>query len=285
MRAFLTFGVAAAALLVAGAAQAKDRHPVEIKDAVVRVVVIPEDRSDIKVEIRTTNDSLPLTVRTEGDRTIIDGDLKFKSIGSCRTINGATTVTVKGKSYGWDAIPQIIIHTPMDASIGAGGAVFGSVGRTNSLSLSNAGCGDWTVANVAGELNINQAGSGDTRTGTAASVAINIAGSGDVTTNAISGPLAVNIAGSGDVEAASVRGAVSVNIMGSGDVKVMGGDTGAVAVSIAGSGDVIIAAPAESVSAKIAGSGDVRVTRVSGSVTKKVAGSGEVIIGPINKDD
>ncbi|MDP1737829.1 MAG: DUF2807 domain-containing protein [Caulobacter sp.] len=285
MRTFLIAGVAAAALLGAGAASAKEQHPVEIKDAVVRVVVIPEARSDIKVEVLTTNPGLPLEVRTEGDRTVIDGDLRFNAISNCRTINGVTTVTVKGKSYGWDAIPQIVIRTPMDASVGAGGAVFGSVGRTNSLSLSNAGCGDWTVANVAGELNINQAGSGDTRAGAAASVAINIAGSGDVTTTAISGPLAVNIAGSGDVEVGSVAGAMSVNIMGSGDVKVLGGDAGAVAVSIAGSGDVIIAAPADSVSAKIAGSGDVRVVRVSGSVTKKVAGSGEVIVGPIDGDD
>lgn len=284
MRAILTVGVAAAALLGAGAVQAKERHPVEIKDAAVRVVVIPEDRSDIKVEVLTTNPGLPLVVRTEDGRTVIDGDLRFNAISSCRTINGATTVRVNGKSYDWEAIPQIVIHTPMDASVGAGGAVFGSVGRSNSLTLSNAGCGDWVVANVAGELTVNQAGSGDTRTGTAASVAINIAGSGDVTTNAISGPLAVNIAGSGDVEAALVAGALSVNIMGSGDVKVRGGDAGAVAVSIAGSGDVIIAAPADSVSAKIAGSGDVRVIRVSGSVTKKVAGSGEVIVGPIDDD-
>jgi hypothetical protein len=284
MRAFLTVGVAAAALLAAGAAQAKD-HAVEIKDAVVRVVIIPEARADVKVEVLTTNPGLPLVVRMEGGKTVIDGDLRMNAIGNCRTINGATSVTVKHKSYGWDAIPRIVIRTPMDASIGASGAVFGSVGRTNSLQLSNAGCGDWTVANVNGALTINQAGSGDTTAGTAGSLEVNIAGSGDVETAAIGGPMNVNIAGSGDVESASVSGALSVNIMGSGDVKVRGGDAGAVAVSIAGSGDVIIAAPADSVSAKIAGSGDVRVIRVSGAVTKKVAGSGEVIVGPIDADD
>lgn len=282
MRAFLILGVAGAALLGASAAQAAS---VEIKDAAARVVVIPEARSDVKVEFLTTNPGLPLTIRIEGDKTVVDGDLRFNAIHNCRTINGKTSVNVKGKSYDWENLPQIVVHVPMDAEVAGGGAVFGSVGRSNSLQLSNAGCGDWTVANVAGELKINQAGSGDTTAGTAGSLSINIAGSGDVATAAVSGPLAVNIAGSGDVEAASVTGPVSANIMGSGDVKVRGGQVGDVAISIAGSGDVTLAAPVQSLTAKIAGSGDVRVIRVSGAVTKKVAGSGEVIIGPIEADD
>lgn len=282
MRAFLIVGVASAALLGATVAEAAS---VQIKDAAARVVVIPEDRTDVKVEFLTTNPGLPLTIRTEGDKTIVDGNLGRMAIKNCRTINGATTVSVNGKSYGWDSLPQIVVHVPMDAEVASGGAVFGSVGRTDSLELSNAGCGDWTVANVAGDLKINQAGSGDTTVGTAGSVSVNIAGSGDVATAAIGGALAVNIAGSGDVEAAAVTGPISANIMGSGDITVRGGQVGAVAVSIAGSGDVTVMAPAESVTAKIAGSGDVRVIRVSGSVTKKVAGSGEIIVGPIDADD
>ena len=164
MRAFLIVGVASAALLGATAAQAAS---VQIKDAAARVVVIPEDRTDVKVEFLTTNPGLPLTVRTEGGKTIVDGDLGSMAIKNCRTINGATTVSVNGKSYSWDNLPQIVVHVPMDAEVAAGGAVFGSVGRTNSLELSNAGCGDWTVANVEGAMRISQAGSGDTRTGSA----------------------------------------------------------------------------------------------------------------------
>lgn len=282
MRAFQIVGVASAALLGATAAQAA---AVRIKDAAARVVVIPEDRTDVKVEFLTTNPGLPLTVRTEGDTTIVDGDLGRMAIKNCRTVNRATTVSVNGKSYGWDNLPQIVVHVPMDAEVAGDGAVFGSVGRTNSLELNNAGCGDWTVANVAGELTINQAGSGDTTVGSAGSVKVNIAGSGDVATAAIGGALAVNIAGPGDVEAAAVTGPISANIMGSGDVTVRGGQVGAVAVSIAGSGDVTVMAPAESLTARIAGSGDVRVIRVSGSVTRKVAGSGEIIVGPIDADD
>ena len=201
MRTILTLGVAAAALLGATAAQAAS---VEFKDAVARVVVIPEDRTDVKVEFLTTNPGLPLTVRAEGDKTIISGDLVRNAIRNCRTMNGETSVTVRGKSYGWDALPQVVVRVPMAARVAGGGAVYGSVGRSDSLELSNAGCGDWTVGNVTGELKINQAGSGDTTVGTAGAVSINIAGSGNVATAAISGDLTVNIAGSGDVQAASV---------------------------------------------------------------------------------
>lgn len=282
MRAFLTAGVAAAALLGATAAQAAS---VEIKDAAARVVVIPENRSDVKVEFLTTNPGLPLTVRAEGDKTIVDGGQRFGAIRTCRTTNGAATVTVNGKTYDWANLPQIVIHTPMDAEVAGGGAVFGSVGRSNSLVLASAGCGDWTVANVAGELKINLAGSGDVTVGTAGATAINIAGSGDVKTAGIGGALTVNIAGSGDTEAASVSGPVSANIMGSGDVKVRGGKVGAIAASIAGSGDIVIIAPAESLSARVAGSGDIRVLSVSGAVSKKVAGSGDVVVGPIDDAD
>lgn len=280
MRAFLTVGVATAALAAASAAQAAS---VEIKDAAARVVVIPEDRADVKVEFLTTSPDLPLTVRAEGDKTVVDGDLGRTAIRTCRTFNGRTSVSVRGKTFGWEALPQVVVRVPMDARVAAGGAVFGAIGRTSSLTLSNAGCGDWTVGNVAGELNINQAGSGDTTVGAAGETSINIAGSGDVATAAL-GALTVNIAGSGDVNAASVSGPVSANIMGSGDVAVRGGQVGAVTVSIAGSGDVVVRAPAESVTAKIAGSGDVRVASVSGSVSKKVAGSGEVVVGPIDDE-
>ncbi len=281
MRAILTTGAAVAALLGATAAQAAT---VEIKDAAARVVVIPENRTDVKVELLTTNPGLPLTVHTEGGKTVVDGDLGRGAIRNCITVNGEASVRVKGKTFGWAALPQVVVRVPMTASVAGGGAVFGSIGRTDSLTLSNAGCGDWTVANVAGDLNVNLAGSGDVTVGEAGATAINIAGSGDVKTAGV-GALSVNIAGSGDVEAAAVNGPLSANIMGSGDVKVRGGAVGPASVSIAGSGDVMILATAASLDARVAGSGDVRVLAVTGTVTRKVAGSGDVMVGPIDAAD
>lgn len=282
MRALLILAAGAAATVAswgfAGAAAAEPS--VKVKDAVARVVVIPEARGDVKVEFLTTNQSLPLKIRQNGDQTIIDGGLKLNRINGCNSVMGKTVVHVRGVGdVKWDDMPQIVIRTPMKAEIGAGGAVFGSVGRTDELELSNAGCGDWTVANVKGKFELNQAGSGDTKAGSAGSTEINIAGSGDVRTQEILGDLHISIAGSGDVAAASVAGKLEVNIAGSGDVTIAGGRSRSVEASIMGSGGVDFGGVAEDVEVSVAGSGDVRIAKATGSVSKSVAGSGEVIIG------
>jgi hypothetical protein len=276
MRLSTTLLAAAAVAILGGAAQAAS---VEVKDAVARVTVIPEDRADIKVEIVAPNAKLPLDVRSRGDRTIVDGDLDRK-IRSCRGSGDKVSVEVRGVGdVTWREMPQVVIRTPRDARVEAGGAVFGSVGRSASLTLSNAGCGDWTVANVEGEMKIRQAGSGDTRTGTAGGAVIRVAGSGDVATADIRGGVEVDIAGSGAVAVRSVSGPVEVSIAGSGDVDIAGGRATTMTVSVAGSGDVDFRGTADSVKAKIAGSGDVRVKEVKGEVSKSIMGSGSVTVG------
>ena len=280
MRALLLLATAAAALGFAGAATAASTPSVKFKDAVARVVVIPENRADVKVEFLTTNKSLPLEIRQNGSATVIDGGLKLNRINGCNSVMGKTVVHVRGiGDVKWEDIPQVVIRTPMDAEVGAAGAVFGSVGRTDHLELANAGCGDWTVANVKGKLELSQAGSGDTKAGSAGSAEINIAGSGDVSTQEIGGDLEVNIAGSGGVSSASVNGKLEANIAGSGDVTVRGGRSRSVEVSIMGSGDVVFDGEAADVEVSVAGSGDVHIAKATGSVQKSVAGSGDVIIG------
>ena len=283
MRALLMLAASAAATVsilgFAGTAAAGEPS-VKIKDAVARVVVIPEARGDVKVEFLTTNPSLPLKVRQNGSDVVVDGDLRMNRISGCNTVMGKTVVHVRGVGdVKWDDIPQIVVRTPMNAEISAAGAVFGSVGRADRLELNNAGCGDWTVANVKGKLDLNQAGSGDTKAGSAGSAEIAIAGSGDVHTQAITGDLEVSIAGSGDVTTASVAGKLEVNIAGSGDVYINGGRARSVEANIMGSGGVDFGGVAERINVSIAGSGDVRVAKVEGPVSKSVAGSGEVIIG------
>lgn len=278
MRALLILATAAAALGFAGAASADPS--VKIKDAVARVVVIPEARSDVKVEFLTTNKSLPLEINQNGSDVVVDGGLRRNRISGCNTVMGKVVIHVRGVGdVKWDDIPQIVVRTPMKAQVAAGGAVFGSVGRADSLELSNAGCGDWTVANVKGKLELSQAGSGDTKAGSAGAAEINIAGSGDVKTQEIGGDLEVNIAGSGGVAASSVSGKVEANIAGSGDVTIAGGRARSVEVSIMGSGDVDFGGEAGDVEVSVAGSGDVRIAKVTGRVHKSVAGSGDVIIG------
>lgn len=278
MRALLLLAAAATALGFAGAASADPS--VKFKDAVARVEVIPEARTDVKVELLTTNQSLPLTIRKNGNDVTVDGGLRMNRINGCNTVMGKRVVHVRGVGdVKWEDIPQVVVRVPLDAEIGAAGAVFGNVGRTDHLELSNAGCGDWTVANVKGKFALSQAGSGDTKAGSVGSAEINIAGSGDVKTQNVGGDLEINIAGSGGVTAASVNGKLDANIAGSGDVTVSGGRSRSVEVSIMGSGDVDFGGEADAVDVSVAGSGDVRIAKANGPVHKSVAGSGDVIIG------
>jgi hypothetical protein len=269
-------------LLAAGlsaAAGVANAASVEIKDAVARVTVVPENRSDIKVEFLSNNPRLPLEVRSFGGRTIVDGKLGHR-IRNCRGAGDRVSVEVRGVGdVGYRDLPQVVIRTPRDARVEAGGAVFGSVGRSASLELGNAGCGDWTVANVEGRMRLSQAGSGDTRAGSAGEAKIRTAGSGDVWTAEIRGPLEVEIAGAGNVTSTSVSGPLQVKVAGSGDVKVAGGHATSMSVAVAGSGDVEFGGVADSLKARIAGSGDVHAREVRGPVSKMIMGSGSVTVG------
>ena len=259
MRLQLLLLAAATALSAGAASQAAQAATIEIKDAVARVTVVPENRSDIKIEVTRPNGQLPLTVRSFGDKTILDGDLD-RRIHNCKSSGDASWVDVRGVGrVSWAEMPQVVIHTPRDVHVEAGGAVFGSVGRSASLDLDNAGCGDWTLANVEGVAKISQAGSGDTRMGSAGSLKIRVAGSGDVAAADVKGPLDISIAGSGDASVRSVSGQLEVSVAGSGDVMIGSGRATDMKVSIAGSGDVHANEVKGPISKMIMGSGSVRV--------------------------
>jgi hypothetical protein len=273
IRLALLAGLAAAVAPVAQAAS------VDIKDAVARVTIVPENRSDVKVEIVRANPDLPLSVRTLGGQTIVDGDLD-RRIRGCRGAGEGAQVRVRGVGdVTWAQMPQVVIRTPRNVDVEADGAVFGSVGRSAALEIKNAGCGDWTIANVEGAAAVSQAGSGDTRLGSSGSLKVRVAGSGDVRAGEVRNGLDVTIAGSGSAQIVAATGPLDLSIAGSGDVEIGGGRATAMKVSIAGSGDVDFKGSADTLRARIAGSGDVHAAEVRGEVSKSVMGSGSVRVG------
>lgn len=282
MRLIATIGLAALAIAAtAGTASAKGNEPeVVIKNAVARVTVVPQDRADVSVVIRTHDPRLVLTVEKKGDRTIVDGDLKWNKIRNCRGTAETASADVKDMgTIAYKDMPEVIVYTPRNVDIGTSGAVWGYIGRANSVSFSNAGCGDWTIANVAGQLDVSQAGSGDVLAGDVGGLDLSVAGSGDTKLKAVSGKADISIAGSGNVIMSSLNGNLDVSIAGSGDIRIFGGRADSVDVSVAGSGDIRFAGEAQKVDASFMGSGDLWVTK-AGSVDKTVMGSGAVHVGP-----
>ena len=292
------YAAASAAVLAAfAAAQPAAAQEAEIRNAVARVIVIPEDRADIAVEITRGSADLPqLTVERRGSKVRIDGGLGRRrsmrqfnsdSIRECndgradaRQPGAGATVEVRSKGrIRLEDAPLIVLRTPRDVDVSSESGVYGAVGRgARSVELGAGGCGNWTVANVDGRLEIGVGGSGTVRAGTSRSLEASVGGSGSIFAGG-TGDLEASIGGSGSIVVAGVNGPAEVSIGGSGDVTVRGGRATTLEVAVAGSGNVRFDGVAASLEASIAGSGDVRVAEVTGAVSRSIVGSGEVRIG------
>ncbi|HZZ87058.1 MAG TPA: DUF2807 domain-containing protein [Caulobacteraceae bacterium] len=272
-------GLAASAVGLCAATAAFAAPSVEIGNAVARVIVSPEPRDDVRVDIIRPNPRLKFKVWTFAGRTYIDGGL-WNRLRGCGLAAGQPIARVLGlHDISYSDMPQIVIRTPMDARVSSGGEVWGQIGRSNTLELANTGCAAWTAAAVRGRLKISQTGSGATRTGAAGGATLSATGSGSIATGAVTGAVAAMNLGSGDIDIARLDGPLNVRIAGSGKVRVASGRATTMQASIAGSGDVTMNGVAGSLSASVMGSGNVRVAKVNGPVNQSVMGSGTVRIG------
>lgn len=282
---------AAVATLGGGAANAQN---VKIENAIARVVYMPEDRSDISVEVQQGNSALPaLQVLREGPNVRIDGNIhrgaqRSRSMNCQSGASGATPPTSPGegayastRSTGRIALadaPLVVIRGPRNTSLSTSGAVHGAVGRgAEQVKLSIGGCGNWVIANVSGRSDISIGGSGGVWTGSARELKVAIGGSGDVRSTAVQN-LTVSIGGSGDIAVQRVDGDARISIAGSGDVDIADGAVETLSVSVMGSGDVEVGGTVRDVSASIAGSGDIVIERVTGNISQRALGSGRVRI-------
>lgn len=283
----LTVAAVLAAAASPAAAQTFDSRSVEIKDAVARVVVIVEDRNDIGIEVEPGAAGLPgLQIRRIGDRVVIDGGLR-NQIRNCRSGpayarqpgDGASVELRNRGRIDMRNASLIVIRSPRAVDVAAESAVFGSVGPgAASIELSSGGCGDWTVANTAGAMDLNVGGSGTIRAGNSRRLEAKVDGSGDIVAGA-TGDLDAKVGGSGSITVARAEGSADLAIGGSGDITVRGGRASSLSAAIGGSGDIDFRGEARDVDVAIAGSGDVRIARATGAVSRAVVGSGDIHIG------
>ncbi len=287
-------GVAASA-----AARSYPGTELKIRNSVALVKIVPEDRTDISLEIANPGRLAMPTVRVEGGEVVVDGGISSRRISDCHGSGQNMSINVRGIGEVTGAqAPMITARVPRAVALSTGGAVEGEVGPSASAKLEFSGCGDMSVGDVAGALEIDSNGSGRVTAGAAQSANLSSAGSGDLAVGAVAEELEISLAGSGDATVASVGGPLEVSIAGSGDVVINGGalqdadisiaGSGGVdiqgsvrmlEVSIAGSGDVNVSGSATTVDASIMGSGDVNVGSVSGGVQKSIMGSGGVTVG------
>jgi hypothetical protein len=276
MRDLITVGVALA--FAAGVAQAEPS--VEIRGVAARVAIIPQARRDVRIAILKVNHKTPIRVRRSGSRLLVTGDVS-RQIHSCGGPGAVGAVSIKSRGViAFADLPQLVIYTPRNVRLLAGDAVFGVIGRSDSVDFTNLGCGTWRIANVRGRLRVDQAGSGVTRAGTAGSGDLAVAGSGLIATQALGQGLMAVSSGSGDITVARVSsGAADVRIAGTGNVTIDQGHVGPLTASIAGSGDVRMGGVAQSLVATVTGSGNVVVAKVTGEVKGQAFGAGKIKVG------
>ncbi|MBU1376310.1 MAG: DUF2807 domain-containing protein [Alphaproteobacteria bacterium] len=268
--------LAAAAAFSATVAQAAT---VEIRDAVARVTVVPQDRADVKVEIVRQHPGLPLSVGVAGGRTLIDGGLN-RRIRDCNGMGENARVSVRdvGK-VAYADMPQVVIYTPRDVDLEASGALVGTIGRSASLELHNAGCANWTVADVAGEAELHQSGAGSVKMGTAGSLDLQLSGAGNLNAVAVRDGMDARLSGAGGVTVGSFGGDLEAQVSGVGQIRIADGRASHVRASVSGIGGVDFGGVAGDLQASISGLGNIRVREVTGSVTKSVSGGGRIRIG------
>lgn len=277
------------------AAQTFTAGEIRVIYAAANVTVTPEDRQDIVVEIDNSAGRAPMPdVRVDDGDLLIDGRLR-------RRIDNCSSDGVDLRGYGAVStaqMPQVRIRAPRRLVIDVNAGSNAEIGAAEAVDLDFSSCGRATVGDVSDRLDVDVAGSGTIRTGSALRAELDLAGSGDIETGAIGESANVDIAGSGRVTLGAVNGSLSLDGAGSGNFIVRGGEitdasvdlagsggaditanVQSLNVSIVGSGDVDVVGTVGDIDADIAGSGGVRASAVTGAVRKEVWGSGDVVVG------
>jgi hypothetical protein len=238
------------------------------------VVVTPEDRTDVSIEIDNPGGAPTPEISLEDGRLTVDGQLRGR-IGNC-TDEGADL-----RGYGfvnYDQMPGITIRTPRDLDLSFTGAGRADIGAANDLTLDVNGCAQANAADVAGEASVDLNGSGQVVIAGAQDALIDLNGSGHVRLETVRASVDAEVNGSGGVTIASLTGSLRMENRGSGSLEVLAGAVTEANIELFGSGQATLAAPTERLNVSIFGSGDVEAPVAVGELEAEIFGSGDVSV-------
>ena len=261
---------------------------------IARVVVIPENRADVAVNVHPGAAGLPVQVRRVGSRTVLEGG---QEVNRCRGEGPGRTVRTRGgRQIAMGAAPLITIRAPRNVVIETRkGAVQGEVGPAQNLSVSSGGCSSWRVADVAGDLQLRQgggaravagrarraqlsaSGGGSIQAGAVGELRAGASGGGNLRVASVAGPLTADSSGGGVIRIEAASGPVTAEASGGGGVGIAGGRSGLLQASASGGGWVTHGGVAAGLNARASGGGRVRVAAVNGPVQQRSASGGGVI--------
>ncbi len=262
-----------------------DGPQIEFKDMVARVVVTPEDRSDVDIRVRYGKVKVPtLMVSHRGNVTVLNGHLSTATHGMNLKlrINLDDSDETRGSVFisgignvDINDLPLVFVRVPQNAVVKDSAYVFGQVAPAKSLDFILNGSGNWNIAPVNGPLNIIDSGSGGIRVAQVSGDAIiDNMGSGDIELNSARG-LKLSLSGSGNFTS-QAAGDVDLQNQGAGDVSL--GRIRSLKAGLNGSGDLTVQSVGGNFTLISNGSSDVNIDRLSGAVSLDMSGSGDVNI-------
>ncbi|MDV6332533.1 GIN domain-containing protein [Asticcacaulis sp. 201] len=284
--------ISAAAFVTASPALAQLRYlsdgpQVEFRDMVARVVVTPEDRSDVDIRVRYGKVKVPtLMVSQRGNVTVLNGHLsnpdRASGFNFRINIHDDDQVSVNGGRVNISGIgmvnvsdlPLVFVRVPANAIVKDSAYTFGRVGAARNLDIVMNGGGEWAIDAVSGQLNIINSGSGTINVTSAGDSIVDNMGAGDINIGTVRNLKAV-LTGSGNFAVNQAAETVLQN-QGSGDVTLT--RTAGLKVQLNGSGDLSLGAVMGPLTVVNNGSSDINVGRVMGPVTLDLSGSGDVSI-------
>jgi hypothetical protein len=277
----LLTGAALGLMAAPAAAERYNATGARLDHVAANLTVIAEDRADVDVVI-VPGERLPTpTIRVDGDRVVIDGGLRNRLQGCTSTLGGGERVRIRGLgNVARTELPRITLRVPRTLNLSLGGSMFTSIGASNGGVVAHNGCGDTTIADVSGALDVALNGSGDvdvTRVGGSLEAALN--GSGSLTIDRADADAELRLNGSGDLHAGPVRGDVDAVLGGSGGLRIESARNALLRLD--GSGNVVMGDVSGTVEARLAGSGGVRVGAIGEGARLTLDGSGEMDAGSV----
>jgi hypothetical protein len=277
------FTAAALGLALAGAAGAAQAAgpTVHLDHLAAHVIIIPEARATISAEVRNAGRRglAKPTLSASGQELTVSGGLSRADLHNCHVRPGHGVGIGFFHHIDEADLPVITLHTPMDVTIEADGAVEAeTTGPLHSLTVAETACGDWRIGDVSDRLDYDLAGRGDVQAGSVGSATLKLQGMGDLHVRA-TGALDVSMQGMGDVVVDQVNGPVRASLQGMGDLHIKGGHAAQFTADLAGMGGISFNGVAENVDASASGMGDIHIAKATGEVHKSRSGLANVTVG------
>ena len=286
---------AGAASLVLCAAGAEATPTLVLKNLRAEVEIVPEARPDISVVVEANGSSdPPPVVSAAGDRVTVEGNIPTGRQGYRVSLNldrRMDVVEMKRRSHlarvQRPDLMRIVVHAPMKFKVKSNAYVFGHIGPSETLGVSDNGDGEWRIDPVSGDFSMEGDGGTDFHVATSRTASVGLLGTGNVTlgdTQSLysgqfgSGDLVasrvslksdISISGVGDFEAKYVSGAMDILITDAGSARIEDGDAAKLKVrTIDGLGSVVFGGTVKDADINIGTAAKVRIHKVTGTLAK-----------------